>query len=165
MDSFARGSDTKVLRGVKHEKKEVKSIGQGSAKSDKQTPLRRRRDFHCAPPASYKDQGTSIVLLEQQHSHILPNDVLCSRTSGCCSRHDIHFFQPCSIKADVVHLPSLLSLGGPRSALSPAQTSSITQRWQCDSPSDEIVRHTPCAYLCLYRVLNSGLWIELHVHR
>jgi hypothetical protein len=145
------------MGGVKRDgMKEVKLVG--GVKSDKQTPLRRRRDL-CRVPAGYITSHQNIFLTDdKQHTSHVPEQSI----PGCRRRHDTHLIQPCVMDADVVHLPSLLSLGGPRPVLSPARTSSTIQAGS--RISDEIVRRTPCAYICWYRALSCWSLEELHVH-
>jgi hypothetical protein len=75
----------------------------------------------AAPPATTKTSSSRTTKTTTSH-HVPEQSIPC-----CRSGRDTHSTRLCAMDADVVHLPSLLSLGGPRSVLSPAQTSSITQ--------------------------------------
>jgi hypothetical protein len=120
--SFAVGPDNKVMGGVNRDGKKDVTLME-DVKSDKQTPLRRFADaaIFAAPPATTKTSSSRTT--KTTTSHYVPE-----QSMPCCrSGRDTHPTRPCAMDADVVHLPSLLSLGGPRSVLSPARTSSITQ--------------------------------------
>jgi hypothetical protein len=124
--TFVLAAQIPVLRGVKRDGKVGKKGNEvdrrcevGQANAELPTP---RFSTACQPqktsfkvPLFFKNNNTAISYVPEQS---IPD---------YRSRHDTHIFQTCVMDADVVRLPSLLSLGGPCPVLSPAQTGSITQ--------------------------------------